>query len=619
MNIFDTGLTADHLNQELVDLAYTGKATGEMAETFGERPERSRRQIKTLDSDVAQVTDTVFGFLPGDTSVEEFTKNIDDLDVQLAALVKSGNADLAAKVFEEIKDAAEAEGVSVEKVTDLFNDYTKEVDKAAEATGSIAGKTAEEIKATEQAALSLQAYRQRTVAFNEEIATLTSATGPSSTSSPPWTTGWSRGSARSTTTRGRSTTWPRGSREVSPSHRAWSRDAPTGPTLVTVAEAGLRAGQAGLAAGRAAAAMTVYRSQRQTLFGILTTAGITGRRAWKMINRVFKEPIEIKLDLKRAEKNRIQKDLRGLFRERAQIIAEANLPPEGSPGFKAAWHRLQTSLEPIDAQIAAKTKNLRGVNRELRQLANPNGEGLGRPDPPDRRQEQPADLQPDHEEPDQGPDGERPDQSAAGSAWHPGAGSVRCPGPGSCTPGRDAHRGAGAAGRTSSADRRSLLLGCADRCRRCSRRALGTGPAGTQDDADPGDPRRQRDRRPHGAEGRTPGRDRIGSEASLMVIGINILQHDLERLLGQGAAHRPHRRDRATTCSGCNSGAPARTTPAPGSTSGSCPTGAVSGSDGRASGRLGGPVRHLQSSATSRRPKRPFSYFVCASSAGRPS
>lgn len=81
--------------------------------------------IRNINSSIAEGTDKVFGFLPGDTTWSEARDNIEKVDGALASLVQSGNADQAAAAMAEIVKQAHEQGISTEEATKWFKQYNE--------------------------------------------------------------------------------------------------------------------------------------------------------------------------------------------------------------------------------------------------------------------------------------------------------------------------------------------------------------------------------------------------------------------------------------------------------------------------------------------------------------
>ncbi|MFE9936314.1 hypothetical protein [Streptomyces hirsutus] len=144
----------DKLTTSLGKLGESGKATGYVAEQFGEDFGKLREQIqKVIDPSVsdsidnwgADITD---GFLSASDSMEEFNDSVGSIDEGLAALVSGGKADQAAAAVK-----AMTEGMSAEQVAK----FTGELDLYKEALTAQAFEA--ELAATAQGLFGEQAQQ----------------------------------------------------------------------------------------------------------------------------------------------------------------------------------------------------------------------------------------------------------------------------------------------------------------------------------------------------------------------------------------------------------------------------------------------------------------------------
>lgn len=96
---------------------------------FGDVTDTVDKVIQSLDGlegvtnqiDFAEVIH--LGGLLGDTSLDKFADNVDQVDQALAQMVESGNVDEAATLFQRISDLAEAKGVDPEATAKRFDAY----------------------------------------------------------------------------------------------------------------------------------------------------------------------------------------------------------------------------------------------------------------------------------------------------------------------------------------------------------------------------------------------------------------------------------------------------------------------------------------------------------------
>jgi hypothetical protein len=74
------------------------------------------------------------GGLLGDSSLDKFANNIDQVDQSLASMVESGNVDEAATLFAKLQALASDRGIDPSAVTDRFDAYAQALHNVAEAT-----------------------------------------------------------------------------------------------------------------------------------------------------------------------------------------------------------------------------------------------------------------------------------------------------------------------------------------------------------------------------------------------------------------------------------------------------------------------------------------------------
>ncbi|WP_061444201.1 hypothetical protein [Streptomyces sp. CCM_MD2014] len=122
-------LDVDKLTTSLGELGRTGKATGYVADQFGDDFAKLREQIqKVIDPSVAESinnwgADVTGGLLDAGDATEEFTKSVDGIDQGLADLVSGGKAELAAAALEAMKEGMSPE--QVEEFTGSLDNYTE--------------------------------------------------------------------------------------------------------------------------------------------------------------------------------------------------------------------------------------------------------------------------------------------------------------------------------------------------------------------------------------------------------------------------------------------------------------------------------------------------------------
>ncbi|MGC4912734.1 hypothetical protein [Streptomyces albogriseolus] len=122
-----TSPDVDKLTTSLGRLGQTGKASGYVAEQFGEDFGKLREQIQAvLDPSVADSinnwgADVTDGFLAASDSTEKFTQSVDAIDEGLASLVSGGKADQAALALKAITKGMSPE--EVDKLTGGLDNY----------------------------------------------------------------------------------------------------------------------------------------------------------------------------------------------------------------------------------------------------------------------------------------------------------------------------------------------------------------------------------------------------------------------------------------------------------------------------------------------------------------
>jgi TP901 family phage tail tape measure protein len=135
------------LNDALARLGSTGEVTGELTRMFGDN-------LEDLGGDMAVASSSLGGFFRGiedaiplieaiNESVgmgwNEAADKFKDVDQSLADMVRSGNGEQAAKVFARLWEEAQKQGVSLDRLRELFPGY---IDAAGEAAKQTAGQAA---------------------------------------------------------------------------------------------------------------------------------------------------------------------------------------------------------------------------------------------------------------------------------------------------------------------------------------------------------------------------------------------------------------------------------------------------------------------------------------------
>jgi TP901 family phage tail tape measure protein len=129
------GPDVSKLANGLIDLAETGKATGEVAATMGGDLDDFGDAVKRLahPGNLTKVVDE-FGKIPvigqKTASLDDVTKKVKAIDAALAELVQAGNASLAADAFKKLAKSAEDNGTSTKKLMTLLPQYGKSLTEA---------------------------------------------------------------------------------------------------------------------------------------------------------------------------------------------------------------------------------------------------------------------------------------------------------------------------------------------------------------------------------------------------------------------------------------------------------------------------------------------------------
>jgi hypothetical protein len=108
--------------------------------------------LSRVNRSALEFSDTVFGFLPGDTTFGVAKENIDQIDEALAQMVEGGSADQAALIMAEISKQADAAGVSTAETTKWFKQYQLALENTAPAAEEATTTTAKFGVAARQAA-----------------------------------------------------------------------------------------------------------------------------------------------------------------------------------------------------------------------------------------------------------------------------------------------------------------------------------------------------------------------------------------------------------------------------------------------------------------------------------
>jgi hypothetical protein len=127
------GALADSINRinpEDLDRSLTALQFGDVTDTI----DKVVSSLDNLESkwntiDFGEVVTA--GGLFGDTSLDKFANNVDEVDQKLAQLVESGNVDEAATLFHRISDLAQAKGVDPSDTAKRFDAYAQALDNVA--------------------------------------------------------------------------------------------------------------------------------------------------------------------------------------------------------------------------------------------------------------------------------------------------------------------------------------------------------------------------------------------------------------------------------------------------------------------------------------------------------
>ncbi|MBS45407.1 MAG: phage tail tape measure protein, partial [Nocardioides sp.] len=93
-------------------------------------------KVADLNTLVYRGADLLTGWFPSDnTRIEKTRAELEKIDEALAQMVETGDANLAARIFDEIVDQTEAAGGSAEDAADAFNEYALALRNAGGSTG----------------------------------------------------------------------------------------------------------------------------------------------------------------------------------------------------------------------------------------------------------------------------------------------------------------------------------------------------------------------------------------------------------------------------------------------------------------------------------------------------
>lgn len=89
------------------------------------------KYVRSVNSSIADGTDTIFGWLPGKTEFSEAADEIQKVDDALASMVESGNGDLAADIFEKIATQSREQGIGLGETNKVFDQYALALNNTA--------------------------------------------------------------------------------------------------------------------------------------------------------------------------------------------------------------------------------------------------------------------------------------------------------------------------------------------------------------------------------------------------------------------------------------------------------------------------------------------------------
>jgi hypothetical protein len=169
--ILHENLDSSKLAGDLQTLGETGQVTGTLLDTFGGDFEHFGKYAREATSSIPKVTDKIsglanalsFGLAP-DSSLDIATRNLDAIDRALTDMVRSGNGDEAARIFDTLAASADKQGVSTSKLNDLLPTYSAQMlrssgaaDLMSEAMTGLLDPTSAIGKAAAQSAEDLEA------------------------------------------------------------------------------------------------------------------------------------------------------------------------------------------------------------------------------------------------------------------------------------------------------------------------------------------------------------------------------------------------------------------------------------------------------------------------------
>ncbi|KAB8186858.1 hypothetical protein FH608_046045 [Nonomuraea phyllanthi] len=167
------------LTLALTELGQTGKWAGDLGEQWGGTFDDASKAAELFGDGLRELQDPSFGemfwlhplseltaILPGiDSSVDILEQKFSDMDKVLAGMVTSGNADTAARAFQELAKQAQAQGIPVEKLNQLLPTYNQSLRVAGNAAAEAAAGVDKGKLAMDGFNSSLDAFSSRTDAL----------------------------------------------------------------------------------------------------------------------------------------------------------------------------------------------------------------------------------------------------------------------------------------------------------------------------------------------------------------------------------------------------------------------------------------------------------------------
>lgn len=139
------GMLADSINRidpSNLDRSLTALKFGDVTDTVTKVIDSLQQLNSPLNKvDLGEIV--TVGGLFGDSSLDKFANNVDQVDQSLAQLVESGNVDEAATLFQKISDLAAAKGVNPADTAARFDAYSQALKNVASESSAASGATDE--------------------------------------------------------------------------------------------------------------------------------------------------------------------------------------------------------------------------------------------------------------------------------------------------------------------------------------------------------------------------------------------------------------------------------------------------------------------------------------------